>query len=124
LYRCAVSTVICTPYFAPMTGPPWIRRTLRIYPAVVGHPRHAHQRRDPMPVQPAQLRQRREQLPADHRAEPTLTTERRFRSAGFPKARDGSGNRESVGSLAPMSGLGAVESTLARVGPTTRMALA
>jgi len=51
--------------------------------------------------------------------EPTLTAERCFLSACSPKARDGSGNREFVDSLAPTCGLGAVESTLARVGPKT-----
>jgi hypothetical protein len=49
----------------------------------------------------------------------TLTAERRFSAACFPKARGGSGNRAFVDSLAPKNGLGALESTLARFGPTT-----
>ena len=47
--------------------------------------------------------------------EPTLITERFFSSACSPKARDRSGNREIVDSLAPMCGLRAVESKLARL---------
>jgi hypothetical protein len=50
--------------------------------------------------------------------EPTLSAERCFLSACSPKARDGSGYRVFIDSLAPMCGLGAIESMLARVGPT------
>ena len=52
-------------------------------------------------------------------SELTLTAERCFLSACSPKARDRSGNRGFVDSLAPMCGWGTVESTSARVGPTT-----
>ena len=49
----------------------------------------------------------------------TLIAECCFLSVSPPKARDGSGNRGLVDSLAPKCGLGAVESSLVRVGPTT-----
>ena len=50
---------------------------------------------------------------------PTPIAELYFLSACSAEARDGSGNRAFVDSLAPMRGLGAEESTLARFGPTT-----
>ena len=45
-------------------------------------------------------------------------------AAGLSEARVESGNREDAAPLAPFGGTGAAEGTLARVGPTTRMALA
>jgi hypothetical protein len=48
----------------------------------------------------------------------TLIADCCFLSVSPPKARDGSGDRGRVDSLAPKCGLAAVESSLVRVGPT------